>query len=70
MSRLNRGAALYRESELALRIPYTAQVSDGVVKTAFGHYVRTFRLAGASFQSADDIELDLWHERLNVLWRG
>src|SRR6185437_14076140 len=28
-----------------------------------------FRLAGASFGTADDVQLNAWHERLNALWR-
>ena len=31
---------------------------------------RCFGSAGASFESADDEELNNWHERLNVLWRN
>ncbi len=35
-----------------------------------GDYVQVFRLSGASFESADDEQLNTWHERLNVLWRN
>ena len=35
-----------------------------------GDYVQVFRLGGASFESADDEQLNNWHERLNVLWRN
>jgi type IV secretion system protein VirB4 len=59
-----------REIELAERIPYTAQVAPGVVRTTLGDYVQMFRLAGASFQSADDVELNSWHEHLNIFWRS
>jgi type IV secretion system protein VirB4 len=33
----------------------------------FGDYVQVFRLAGASFETGDDEELNNWHERLNSL---
>jgi type IV secretion system protein VirB4 len=62
--------ALRRERLAAEHIPYTAHVADKVVKTAFGDYLLAFRLAGASFESADDEQLNAWHERLNVLWRN
>ena len=62
--------ALRRERLAAEHIPYTAHVADKVVKTAFGDYLLAFRLAGASFESADDEQLNTWHERLNVLWRN
>ena len=32
--------------------------------------MQAYRLAGASFESADDEELNNWHERLNVTWRN
>ena len=70
MPRLAQAAALRREVPASAHIPYVAQVSDHVVKTSFGDYVQVFRLAGASFESADDEQLNTWHERLNVLWRN
>ncbi|MGB6450378.1 MAG: VirB4 family type IV secretion/conjugal transfer ATPase [Steroidobacteraceae bacterium] len=70
MSSLSRAAQIRRETELMQRIPYAAHVSEGVVKTTFGDYVQIFRLSGTSFESADDVELNAWHERLNVLWRN
>ena len=42
----------------------------GVISTANGDYLQAFRLGGASFESADDAQLNTWHERLNVLWRN
>ena len=51
-------------------IPYTAHVAPEVVKTAFGDYLQVFRLIGASFESADIEQLNVWHEKLNVLWRN
>jgi len=64
------GAALKRERPAASRIPYAAHVTANLVRTAAGDYVQVFRLAGASFESADDEVLNNWHERLNVLWRN
>jgi type IV secretion system protein VirB4 len=58
------------ERLLAEHIPYAAQISDTVVRTKEGDYVQTFRLSGVAFESADDLELNDWHERLNVLWRN
>jgi type IV secretion system protein VirB4 len=65
-----RTPAVLRESTAARHIPYAAQVSDAVVKTLAGDYVQAFRLAGVSFESADDETLNNWHERLNVTWRN
>jgi type IV secretion system protein VirB4 len=51
-------------------IPYTAHVAPEVVKTAFGDYLQVFRMGGASFESAEIDQLNVWHEKLNVLWRN
>src|SRR5262249_9689082 len=70
MSAAITGATLRREPQASLRIPYTAHVSPSVIATEHGDYVQVFRLSGASFESADDEQLNSWHERLNVLWRN
>ncbi len=66
----HRESALKRERPAAARIPYTALVAPNIVRTQAGDYVQVFKLAGASFESADDEILNNWHERLNVLWRN
>lgn len=65
-----REAAVRREQSAARHIPYTAQVSTYVVRCENGDFVQSIRLGGASFESADDAELNNWHERLNILWRN
>ena len=65
-----RSKALRRERTAESNIPYTAHVAEHVVKTRHGDYVQAFRLSGASFETADDEQLNNWHERLNVLWRN
>jgi len=64
-----REALLRREFLESAQIPYTAQVSDYVVRTKRGDYVQVFRLTGASFESADDEQLNAWHGRLAIAWR-
>lgn len=61
---------LRREVPLASQIPYTAHVSPHIVRTRSGHYVQVLQLGGVSFECADDVEVNAWHERLNVLWRN
>ncbi len=65
-----RAAAIRREMPASRHIPYTAHVAPEVVVTTQGAYLQTFRLSGASFESADDETLNNWHERLNVTWRN
>src|SRR5215472_14457151 len=70
MIRARRTVALQRERNAAEYIPYTAHIAEHVVCTSSGDYLQAFRLGGASFESADDDQLNSWHERLNVLWRN
>jgi type IV secretion system protein VirB4 len=70
VSTAGRTKALQRERSAEGNIPYVAHVSERVVKTRQGDYIQAFRLSGASFETADDEQLNNWHERLNVLWRN
>ena len=70
MIHARRATALPRERNAAEHIPYSAHVAESVVHTLSGDYLQAFRLGGASFESADDEQLNNWHERLNVLWRN
>ncbi|MBS0366288.1 MAG: VirB4 family type IV secretion/conjugal transfer ATPase [Proteobacteria bacterium] len=70
MRSLTRRAAVRREREAAEHIPYTTHVSEHVVATANGDFLCAFRLGGKSFESADDQQLNTWHEQLNLLWRN
>src|SRR5690349_4552350 len=63
-------ATLRREASAAAMIPLVAHVDEYVARTRAGDYVQTLRLAGASFESADDEDINSWHERLNVLLRN
>lgn len=71
MSRtLRKERTLRREVGAASMIPLVAHVDEHVAKTRAGDYVQSLRLSGASFESADDEDVNGWHERLNVLWRN
>lgn len=70
MTAMNRATASRREMSVARQIPYTAHIAECLVKTQASDLVQVFRLAGSSFESADDEALNNWHERLNVTWRN
>ncbi|MGH8305766.1 MAG: VirB4 family type IV secretion/conjugal transfer ATPase, partial [Steroidobacteraceae bacterium] len=67
---MRRAVAARREFLATRHIPYAAHVAPEAIVTSAGDYVQTLRLAGASFESADDETLNNWHERLNVTWRN
>ncbi len=66
----HRAQAARRERSAAVHVPYSAHVAPTVIRTVAGDYLQALRLGGASFESADDDQLNVWHERLNVLWRN
>jgi type IV secretion system protein VirB4 len=68
--RARRASLARRERSAAEHVPYCAHVSPTVICTEAGDYLQGLRLGGASFESADDEQLNTWHERLNVLWRN
>ena len=61
------GALEWRALDHGKRILYTTHVDPQLVRIVDGGFVRTVRLVGASFESADDEVLYSWHERRNVL---
>lgn len=58
------------EPELRKKIPYASHIDKHTVVTDGGDYLRIIRLQGASFDSADDEQVNIWHEQLNNLWRS
>ncbi|MEO8313379.1 MAG: VirB4 family type IV secretion/conjugal transfer ATPase [Pseudomonadota bacterium] len=55
---------------MAQRTPYAAHLTAHIVSTKAGDCLQVFRLRGAPFESADDVEINGWHERLNALLRN
>src|SRR5688572_15307214 len=65
-----RSAALRREKSTADMLPYTVQVDEGTVRTREGDLLRVFKLDGLPHECADDEDINLWHEGLNLLLRN
>lgn len=65
-----RDALVRREFLSESQIPYTAHVAEHVIRTKWGDYLQVFKLSGASFESADDEQLNNWHERLAIALRN
>jgi type IV secretion system protein VirB4 len=63
-------ALAYREVPLADFIPYSTHVSDHVIKTREGDYLRIWRMAGIAFEAADPTDILVRHEGFNQLVRG
>jgi type IV secretion system protein VirB4 len=61
---------LSRELSASDQVPYLTHVDPHVLRTRLRDYVQVFRLGGMGFETADDVQLNAWHERLNFLWRN
>lgn len=70
MSAEGRLSIARRELPAAHHIPYSSHVSPHVLKTEAGDFLQVFRVHGLAFETADDEDLNNWHERLNVTWRN
>lgn len=61
---------LARELDPAGALPYTRHVNDKVVALDTGALMMSFRLEGASFETADIRDLNDGHTKLNGAWRN
>jgi type IV secretion system protein VirB4 len=61
---------LRREQDPAAQLPYARHLTDQVVALDAGALMMSFRLDGASFETADARDLKAWHGRLNSAWRN
>jgi type IV secretion system protein VirB4 len=61
---------LNRELEPRATLPYARHVTDQIVALDTGALMVSFRLDGASFETADVRDLNDWHSKLNSAWRN
>lgn len=66
----DRDRALRHEHLAADHIPYSVHLTPTAIMTQDRDYLQVLRLTGASFESADDKQVNNWHERLNGLLRS
>lgn len=63
-------AALKRDQESRASLPYARHVTSEIVVLDTGAMMMSFRLEGASFETADIRDLNDWHAKLNGAWRN
>jgi type IV secretion system protein VirB4 len=61
---------LARELEPRERLPYARHLTERIVQLDNGGLMMSFRLDGASFETADVRDLNDWHGKLNGAWRN
>ena len=59
-----------RESKSGDYVPFTAHVDPNTLKTKQGDFLQIFRLEGIAHETADDDEINTWHEQLNMFMRN
>ncbi|CAJ5661684.1 type IV secretion/conjugal transfer ATPase [Burkholderia pseudomallei] len=64
------GAVSKREVALADYIPYSTHVTDQVIRTREGDYLRIWKLAGIAFEAADPVDILVRHDGFNQLVRA
>jgi type IV secretion system protein VirB4 len=62
--------AINKECPLAQFIPYSSHLNENTLITKDGALVRIFKLDGTSFETKDNDDLTLAHNRLNSLYKG
>ncbi|REE19394.1 type IV secretion system protein VirB4 [Paraburkholderia sp. BL27I4N3] len=63
-------AVANREVALADTIPYSTHVTDQVISTREGDYLRIWKLAGIAFEATDPADILVRHDGFNQLVRG
>ena len=59
-----------REVALADFVPFSSHVSEHVIRTREGDYLRVWRMAGIAFEATDPADILVRHEGFNQLVRG
>lgn len=62
--------ALRRDQETRATLPYARHVTPQIIALDTGAMMLSFRLDGASFETADIRDLNDWHAKLNGAWRN
>ena len=62
-----RAGILRREPPVSANIPYSVHLTPTVIQTENREYLTVLRLSGVAFESADDVQLNQWSQRLNRL---
>jgi len=68
--KLRTRGAMKTELPVSLNIPFAAHVTRTTIKNNSGDYVRVFKLAGIAHESADDDDINAWHEQLGYYLRS
>lgn len=68
--RVKKRDQIKKELPLSTNIPYTTHVTRNFIKTIAGDYIACFRIGGIAHESADDEDINVWHEQLGLFMRN
>ena len=61
------GKAFKNETPGSIHIPYCTHVTPGVIKTKEGDYLQIIKLEGLPFETADNVDINGWHNSRNQM---
>ncbi|MGK9419987.1 VirB4 family type IV secretion/conjugal transfer ATPase [Pseudomonas cedrina] len=64
-----RAKAMKKEPVVSSKLPYEVHLDKHTVMTKERDYLQVIKLTGASYESADDEQVNTWHKRLNQLFK-
>jgi type IV secretion system protein VirB4 len=59
-----------KENTASQYIPYSIHVDNHTIKTMEGDFLQVIKVEGIAHESADDSEINVWHEQFNQLLRN
>lgn len=69
-AKVNKADLLKKELSVSSNIPYANHITRNIVKLSTGDYLSVFRLEGIAHESADDEDINQWHENMNTFLRN
>lgn len=67
---VDKKALLKKELSASSNVPYANHITREIVKLTTGDYLSVFRLEGIAHESADDEDINQWHENMNTFLRN
>lgn len=68
--KLKTRSAIKAEIPFSINVPFAAHIARNTIKNHGGDFLRVFKLEGIAHESADDDDINIWHEQLNLLLRN
>jgi type IV secretion system protein VirB4 len=68
--KLKKRSAMKAELPFSVNVPFASHIARDTIKNHSGDFLRVFRVEGIAHESADEDDINVWHEQLNLLLRN